>query len=174
MDFIGNTPAKLFFKKLGIDCEGLISGSRAATRFKTQIWVYQSPLVEAATVSEQLLDLYNGFERLVVWPHTLVWGDRSNDPTATPDWKEYSQWRHKSGEAADLTDRPAHVFEKDEVELAYQALQYGFYLGWDALIGSNTSSPLIELSHNDKLTIHARQNFSTLADRFEKLGLSAV
>jgi hypothetical protein len=44
-------------------------------------------------------------------------------------------------------------------------------MGWDALVGARPNKILIELSHNDRITIHGRSRPSTLLSELGRLGV---
>ncbi len=65
----------------------------------------------------------------------------------------------------------ATFFEEPERDMAALVLEVAILLGWDALIGSNSRSALIEFSHNDLITVHTRKNVSALSEQLQKFGL---
>ena len=147
------------------------NGGRGASRFKAGNFHYVSRLTTAAEVSQALADAQGDFTECMVWPSALVWGDRSLEDPAPPDWAAYAQWRQKHGERRSLYEAPGHLFEAHERPELARLLEMAIYMGWDALVASRPFKASLELSHDDRVTIHARTRQAALVAKLEQLGM---
>jgi hypothetical protein len=171
--FISKSDAEAFFRPLEIGPGGLMPGSRAATRFKSDDLYYRSRLNTAREVSLTLADAQGDFIECAVWPFALAWGDRSLEERAPADWITYAQWRQQHGETRPLHEAPGHLFDaNDRSELA-RLLELAIYMGWDTLVAARPTKVLVELSHDDRITIHARSRQMALIAKLERLGVMA-
>lgn len=170
MRFTSKIEAERFFRSLGIGPGGLTRGSRSATRFKSDDLYYRSRLA-AGEVSLVLADAQGDFTECVVWPFDLVWGDRSLEEHAPADWIAYARWRHQQGETRPLREAPGHLLEANERSELARLLELAIYMGWDALVAARPAKVLVELSHHDRITIHARSRQKALIARLERLGV---
>jgi hypothetical protein len=169
MRFISPVASEAFFRSLGIGPGGLISGSRTANRFKSDALFYKSRLPMARDVAQVLARAQGEFTECVVWAFDLVWGDRSREEHPPKDWEDYARWRHQQGETR--SDAPGHVFDFSEQVSLARVLELAIYMGWDTLVGARPSKMLVELSHHDSVTIHARSRQTELISQLERLGL---
>jgi hypothetical protein len=174
MRFKSKSDSEAFFRPLGIGPGGLTPNSRTASRFKTARLCYQSRLATAREISLLLADTQGDFIECSVWPTALVFGDRSLDVPAPEDWIAYARWRQKHGETRALYEAPGHFFDTGEQSDLAQLLEQVIYMGWDALVAARPAKVLIELSHNDLITIHARSQQRTLIAKLERLGLTGI
>lgn len=171
MRFISESVAAEFFRQLGMGPSGLIPGSRAATRFKSDELFYRSRLATARDVSLELARAQGDYAECVVWASNLVWGDRSREEHPPRDWENYALWRQQHGETRSLYDAPGHVFElAEQAELA-KLLEMAIHMGWDTLVGARPCKLLIGLSHHDEISFHARSRPTELISKLERLGV---
>jgi hypothetical protein len=171
MRFVTLSESEPFFLRLGINRDGLVTGSRSATRLKTFDAYYQSRLPTARRVSEALAAYLGGFTLCLLWAHDFVWGDRSLEERPPSDWAEYRQWREARGERRLLHEAPGHLFDAGEHSALAKVIEWAIYMGWDALIATKPNKAVIHLSHDDRITIYARSKPSELITRLTALGL---
>ena len=174
MRFIGGAEAAAYFRRLGIAPDGLVRGSRAGSRFKTDRLFYQSRLNTARAVASELAGACGDFEECVVWAADLVWGDRSADEHPPADWVDYKQWREAHGETRSLYDAPGHVFDASERGEFERLLELAIYMGWDTIVGARPCVVLIELSHHDEILLHARARKPSLLAALTRLGVRSA
>jgi hypothetical protein len=171
MRFTSKVEAEAFFRSLGIGPGGLAPGNRSATRFKSDDLYYRSRLATAREVSLVLADAQGDFTECAVWPFDLVWGDRSLEEHAPPDWIAYARWRQQHGETRPLREAPGHLFDANERSELARLLELAIYMGWDTLVAARPAKVLVELSHDDRITIRARSRRRALIARLERLGV---
>ncbi len=171
MQFLPQSDAEAFFRHLGFGPKGPVAGSRTATRFRSDDLFYKSRLETAREVSQLLAHAQGDFTECVVWACDLVWGDKTRDEDPPLDWKNYKRWREQHGETRSLYQTPGHVFGSTEHAELVRLLELAIHMGWDTLIGARPSKVLIELSHNDRITIHARSRQRELISALEHLGV---
>jgi hypothetical protein len=107
----------------------------------------------------------------VVWAFDLPWGDKSQDPDASNDWITYAKWRRAQGDQRSLYDAPAHVLEPGEQSELRRLLDFAIAIGWDTLVASRPAKVLLELSHHDRITVHARSRQPDLISALQRLGV---
>jgi hypothetical protein len=171
MRFIGEAEAAAYFQRLGIAPSGLVRGSRAASRFKTDHLFYRSRLNTARSVASVLAGACGDYEECVVWAADLVWGDRSADEYPPPDWVNYRLWREGHGETRGIYDAPGHVFDASERAELERLLELAIYMGWDTLVGPRPCVVLMQLSHHDQISLHARTRKPGLLADLDRLGV---
>jgi hypothetical protein len=171
MQFVTQSEAEPFFLRLGINRLGPLAGSRSATRLKVFDAYYQSRLPVARQVSDALVDCLGDFTVCSLWAHDLVWGDRSLEDDAPPDWAEYRQWREAQGERRPLREAPGHLFDARERETLAKVINRAIHMGWDALIAAKPNKAVIQLSHDDRITVYARSKPGELFAGLTALGL---
>jgi len=171
MRFISEIEAKAFFKKLGFQPQGLVPGSRAATKLKTDHLFYQSGIVPYAKIASLLTDTQGDFADCVVWPFDLVWGDRSQEDNPPEAWETYARWRRDHGEELNLRERPGHVFSAGEQAELARLLELALSMGWDTLVAARPAKMLFEFSHNDRISLHSRSHDTDLLSALAKLGV---
>lgn len=169
MRFVPRSEAVAFFQRLGLGPSGLIQSM--GRRFKSEEFRYRSRLTTAPQVSSLLVEAMGRYDEAMVWPHYVVFGDRSHDADAPPDWVAYRKWRVSHGASLGLHDAPGHLLVADERDEFIRLLELAIYLGWDALVGARRSKVLIELSHHDTITFHSRSRPSQVMAALERHGL---
>ena len=174
MRFVDIPEAASFFRSLGFGPDGPLPGSRAESRFKTKRFAYQSRLAKSADVAGALTAALDEGSDIMVWATQLVFGDRSTEPSPPLHWLPYARWREAQGPSGPLDDCPGHVFAAGErVEAAF-VVEQAILMGWDALIGSKTRKPVVTLSHDDIIGVHARSRPASLYLALGRLGLNEL
>ncbi|MDQ0467117.1 hypothetical protein [Labrys wisconsinensis] len=173
MHFVTRSESERFFERMGIDDRGPMPGSRSDARLKIFDVYYQSRLAVADKVSRVLASRQGDFSTCHLWVHGLPFGDRSLDETPPPDWARYRRWREATGETRSLYEAPGHVFQEGEQEVLARVIEFAILLGWDALIAAVPHKGVLDLSHDDRITIYARSRPSGLIVGLERLGLTA-
>jgi hypothetical protein len=173
MRFITESEARPIFAKLGIDCRGPIAASRAAEGLKTFDIYYRSRLVVARETAELIAAGQEGFTSCLLWACALVWGDRSLEEIAPPDWARYDRWRRAQGEMRPIYAAPGHLFGEAESGLLATAIEGAIHMGWDALMVAKPAKMIIQFSHDDRITIFARTRPSKLFAELESIGLKS-
>lgn len=158
---------------MGIDGRMLIPGSRSEARLKIFDVHYQNPLAVADKVSRVLASHQGDFSVCHLWMHGLPFGDRSLDQAPPPDWARYRRWREATGETRSLHEAPGHVFQKGEQEALARVIEFAIDLGWDALVAAAPHKGVLDLSHDDRITIYGRSRPSGLIADLQRLGLEA-
>ena len=91
MRMVPRSEAEAFFRRLGIGPSGPIGGTNR--RLKSEEFYYRSRLATAAKVASLLVEAIGNYDEAMVWPHFVVFGDRTHDEEAPPDWVAYRKWR---------------------------------------------------------------------------------
>jgi len=173
MHFVDRSEPERLFERMGIDGRGLMPGSRSKARLKIFDVYYQNPLTVADKVSRVLASRQGDFSTCHLWVHGLPFGDRSLDQTPPLGWARYRRWREATGETRSLYEAPGHVFQKGEQEALARVIEFAILLGWDALVAAVPHKGVLDLSHDDRITIYVRSRPSGLIVGLERLGLEA-
>jgi hypothetical protein len=171
MRFADRSESEEFFRRLGAGPDGrLIAGGRAAARFKTARFFYESGAVDLE-LGAALARGQGDFSTCMVWAAELVFGDHSLEEEDFHGWAPYRRWRRGWQEKRSLYEAPGHVFMAGEQDELARVVDFAIRLGWDALVGSDTKKPIVHLSHNDLITLYARSRPADLLAELSRLGL---
>src|SRR5262245_30254185 len=102
-----------FAKRLGRSSD-LLDRKKLATMKKRLDFLYKSPLENADEVAGAIASCCEPFSGVLLWSHGLVWGDKMQQPDASPDWLHYGAWRHQQGATGGLYVLPGQLFESGE------------------------------------------------------------
>jgi hypothetical protein len=166
MRFASKAECEALFGRLGFDSNGPIAGSRA-TRQKTFEGFYRSPLASPAYVSKVLATGQGDFTACCLWADDVL-GESRN----TPAHGRYRRWRRAHDEDQSLYDAPGHMFEEGESELLAEVIEMAMEIGWNALVLAKPVRPVIQISHDDWIALHARGRPSALIRRLDALGIA--
>ncbi|MBV9246172.1 MAG: hypothetical protein JO366_15310 [Methylobacteriaceae bacterium] len=174
MQFLTVLECQGFAARLGIPVPDLTAGARPTKLKKTLDFFYDSPLRTATEVAQNLVEHLGNFDAALLRAHGLVWGDRSLDADPPPAWKAYRLWRRAHGELRRLYDAPGHLFDTEERGDLVAAIEFAIQTGWDTLIVPHPTRCIINLSHDDLVTIHSRANRPGIVPQLEALGFRRV
>jgi hypothetical protein len=163
---------KSFAKRLGRSSD-LLDRLKLTTMKKRFDFVYQSRLGNAEDVAEAIAACCEPFSDALLWSHSLVWGDQTQDPDASADWSHYGAWRRKLGATDGLFKLPGQLFESGEQGELVKGIKSTLLTGSDAIVIPRPTGVLIHLSHDDLISVHCRSTPTTLRD-LEGLGLRRI
>ena len=109
----------------------------------------------------------------MLWSHSLVFGDQSADPAASPQWRAYGRWRRMAGARFGIYDEPGQVFEPGERAEMAEAVAWTMRCWIDAVIVPAPTSCVIHLSHDEFVMLDARARRLAFA-ALEGLGLKPM
>jgi hypothetical protein len=124
---------KSFAKRLGRSSD-LLDRRKLTTMKKRLDFVYQSRLHNADDVAGAIASYCEPFSDALLWSHSLVWGDKTQEPNASPDWLHYADWRRKQGANGGLYELPGQVFESGEQRDLVQGIKWTLLTGSDAIL----------------------------------------
>jgi hypothetical protein len=159
----------------GLSAKGAFAPDWSELRLARKVVAFANRLANtpenAGAIAGVLAAAYQPVERVLLWTHGLIWGDRTQDPTAWDGWQGYGHWRKKHGVAAGLHEGPGLLFQDGEHELLGEAIKWTVLTGSDALAIDVRCHLAIELSHHDIITVRSRTRPSAIGDRLKALGL---
>lgn len=88
----------------------------------------------------------------------------------------YYGYRHFAGDIRDLSAAPGHLFSKDDSEFMECFLGLALYFFWDALIIVPSAGLILELSNDEVLELHSKDQLilAVLEADLRKFGLVPV
>ncbi len=161
-----------FAKRLGRSSD-LLDRKKLTTMKKRLDFLYKSRLENADEVAGAIASCCGPFSDVLLWSHGLVWGDKTQQPDASPDWLHYGAWRHKHGATGGLADLPGQLFESGERQEMVQGIKWTLLTGSDAILIPRPTRTLVHLSHDDLISVHCRSAPAALRD-LERLGLRRI
>jgi hypothetical protein len=161
-----------FAKRLGRGSD-LLDRLKLTTMKKRFDFVYQSRLHNADEVAAAIARCCEPFSDVLLWSHSLVWGDKTQQPDASPDWLQYGDWRRKLGASGGLYQLPGQLFESGEQRELLQGVKWTLLTGSDAILIPRPTRVLIHLSHDDLISVHCRSTPTALRN-LERLRLSRI
>ena len=148
-------------------------GGRKPARHLLRL-VYQSRMTNADAVASALVACLGPYDWAIVWAYDLPWGDRSRDADPPPDWRDYAAWRLRRGERRSLCDVPGHEFDANDDKEVGTVIRAAICMGWDAWVFSSPLGCMIDLSHDDIITVLSRNEITEPAGRLFELGFRRV
>ena len=172
MKFLTRTECEAFAKRLGA-IDGVLNRRNVGIMKKRIDFLYESRLGTAGAVSAEIASYCGSFSCALLWTHSLIWGDRTEERGASKDWHSYGLWRRKQGADAGLYELPGQLCEAGEQDKLAKAIEWTIYTGSDAIIISRPTMILVHLSHDDLISFHCRSTPINL-ENLERLGLRRV
>lgn len=135
---------------------------------------YQSRMMNADAVASTPVECLGTYDWAVLWAYELPSGDRSREATPPLDWRDYAQWRLRQDEHRSLYDAPGHEFAAGDCGEVVELTQAAIYMGWDARAFSSPFRCVIDLSHDDIVTLRSSSNLFEVTARLIQLGLTQI
>jgi hypothetical protein len=161
-----------FAKRLG-PLSDVLDRKKLVTMKKRFDFVYKSRLPNAEEVAGTIASYCEPFSDILLWTHSLISGDRTQEPGAPADWLHYGAWRRKHGAPTGLFDLPGQLFDTGEQHELVQGVRWTILSGSDAMLIPRPARVLVHLSHDDLISIHCRSTPTTLRN-LESLGLRRI
>ncbi|GLK79949.1 hypothetical protein GCM10008174_16900 [Methylopila turkensis] len=155
------------FRKRGFDEDGLIDGSRAASRMSWSAFSYQSRVRNAEEIAGALVVHLGDFLTCTAWVCRRALGDHTGENVVRPDWSRYVAWRTAHGATRTLGEAPGHLFGRGESADLREFIAVALYLGWDTLLKTDKTRTIVKLSHDDRIELY---HFSAPAELKSELG----
>src|SRR5262249_35995383 len=112
----------------------LLDRRKLSTMKRRIDFTYRSRLENGRPVATQIASCLGNVADALLWTHGLVWGDRTQEPDASPDWICYGHWRAKLGATGPLYELPGQLFAATERAELAEGIEWTIYTGSDAII----------------------------------------
>jgi hypothetical protein len=135
MKFLTTTACEDYANRIGRPKKDLSDRRKLCATMKKRIdFTYRSRLRNGRLAATEIASCLGKFASALLRTHGLVWGDRTQEPDAPPDWAYYGNWRAKLGATGPLFELPGQLFDAAErVELA-EGIEWTIYTGSDAIL----------------------------------------
>jgi hypothetical protein len=170
--FTSRDECETFARRLGRSSD-LLDRKKLTTMKKRFDFLYESRLENADEVAGAIASCCEPFSDILLWSHGLVWGDKTRQPDASPDWSHYGAWRREHGATGGLYDLPGQLFESGEQRELVEGVKWTLLTGSDAILIPRPTRVLIHFSHDDLISVHCRSTPTALRD-LERLKLKRI